>query len=287
MSRVHRHRLSRQRVLQLLGAALCNGYVLGFSKGRIFTGGSKAFCVPVLNCYSCPGALGACPIGALQSAIGGRGGRFPFYVLGTLVLFGAVLGRAACGLLCPFGLVQDLLHKIPVPKRRVPRRLDRPARYIKYAVLLCLVAALPVLSRYGTPYFCKYLCPAGTLEGGIPLLLADPSLRQAAGGLFGWKLAVLAAIVGLSAVVHRPFCKYLCPLGAFYSLFHRFGLYRLRLDAEKCTGCGLCERACPMEVDVRRDLNGRECIQCGQCRSVCPAGAVSGGFRARRRASSK
>ena len=115
MPGMHRNRLkgriSRQRVIQLAAAVLFNGYVIGFGKGRIFTGKSKAICVPVLNCYSCPGALGACPIGALQASLGGMKHHFPFYVLGMLMLFGIVLGRVVCGLLCPFGLVQDLLDR--------------------------------------------------------------------------------------------------------------------------------------------------------------------------------
>jgi len=165
-------RLSFQRTIQLLAAVLFNGYAIGFWKGRIFTGGSKAFCVPVLNCYSCPGALGACPIGSLQSVLGDRRSGFPFYVLGTLMLFGVVLGRAVCGLLCPFGLVQDLLHKIPVKKVKVPTLIDRPARYTKYVILLVMVVLLPAFAPTDTgivsPYFCKYICPAGTLGGGIP-----------------------------------------------------------------------------------------------------------------------
>ena len=239
-------RLSFQRKVQLLAAVLFNGYAAGFLKGRIFTGGSKAFCVPVLNCYSCPGALGACPIGSLQAVLGGRKSGFPFYVLGTLMLFGVVLGRAACGLLCPFGLVQDLLHKIPVRKVRIPKRIDRPARYVKYGILLMLVILLPAFALTETgiapPYFCQYICPAGTLGGGIPLLLANPSLRQAAGALFQWKALALAAVVIASAVIHRPFCKYLCPLGAFYALFNRFSFYQMHLDKSKCVGCGKCEQ---------------------------------------------
>ena len=275
-------RLSFQRKIQLLAAVLFNGYAAGFLKGRIFTGGSKAFCVPVLNCYSCPGALGACPIGSLQAVLGGRKAGFPFYVLGTLMLFGVVLGRAACGLLCPFGLVQDLLHKIPVRKVRIPKRIDRPARYVKYGILLTLVILLPAFAPTETgiapPYFCQYICPAGTLGGGIPLLLANPSLRQAAGALFQWKALALAAVVIASAVIHRPFCKYLCPLGAFYALFNRFSFYQMHLDKSKCVGCGKCERSCPMDVEVTKNINSPECIRCGKCRSVCPAGAVSSGF---------
>lgn len=275
-------RLSFQRTVQLLAAVLFNGYVIGFGKGKIFTGGSKAFCVPVLNCYSCPGALGACPIGSLQAVLGDRRSGFPFYVLGTLMLFGVVLGRAVCGLLCPFGLVQDLLHKIPVKKAKVPTRLDRPARYGKYVVLLVLVVLLPAFAAAETgiapPYFCKYICPAGTLGGGIPLLLANPGLRQAAGVLFGWKTLVLAAILIASMFIHRPFCKYLCPLGAFYALFNRFSFYQMHLDREKCVDCKKCERACPMDVEVTKQINSSECIRCGKCKNVCPTGAISSGF---------
>ena len=274
--------ISSQRIIQLVSAALFNGYAAGFWRGRIFTGGSKAVCVPVLNCYSCPGALGACPLGALQTALGTRR-RFPFYVLGLMMLFGVVLGRAVCGLLCPFGLVQDLLHKIPAPKVRAPQRLDRQTRRLKYLVLLVLVALLPAFLPTSTgiapPFFCEYVCPAGTLGGGIPLLLANPELRQVAGVLFGWKTLVLAAVLTASVVIHRPFCKYLCPLGAFYGLFNRFSFYQMRLDQSRCTGCGACERACPMNVEVTKQINSPECIRCGKCRSVCPAGAVSSGFR--------
>lgn len=268
--------------MQLLAAVFFNGYAVGFGKGKIFTGGSKAFCVPVLNCYSCPGALGACPIGSLQAVLGDRRSGFPFYVLGTLMLFGVALGRAVCGLLCPFGLVQDLLHKIPVKKVKVPARLDRPARYAKYMVLLVLVVLLPAFAVAETgiapPYFCKYLCPAGTLGGGIPLLLANPGLRQAAGILFGWKALVLVIILIASMLIHRPFCKYLCPLGAFYALFNRFSFYQMRLDRDRCVDCKKCERACPMDVEITRQINSSECIRCGKCKTVCPTGAISSRF---------
>ena len=293
MSGMHRDRikgrrprglLSVQRTVQLISAVLLNGYALGFQKGKIFTGGTKGVCVPVLNCYSCPGALGACPIGALQTALGGLKGHFPFYVLGLLTLFGVALGRAVCGLLCPFGLVQDLLHKIPLPKIKVPKRIDRPARYLKYGVLLVLVIGLPAfaVTEMGVrmPYFCKYLCPAGTLEGGIPLMIADPALRELAGGLFSWKVLVLAVILAASMVIHRPFCRYLCPLGAFYALFNRFSFFQMSVERDRCVGCGMCERICPMEVEAVRNINSPECIRCGKCRAGCPAGAISSGFGA-------
>lgn len=275
------NKISLQRVVQLLSAVVINGYAIGFAKGNIFTGKSKAFCVPVLNCYSCPGALGACPLGALQAALGG--GRFPFYVLGSLMLFGIVLGRLVCGMLCPFGLVQDLLYKIPVPKWNVPKIIDGPARYVKYVVLFVFVIALPLfaVSENGVsiPYFCKYVCPAGTLGGGLPLVAVNPRLRELIGILFDWKVAVLVVILVSSTFVSRPFCRYLCPLGAFYSVFNKFSFYQMKLDEHACIGCGRCERACPMAVEVTRDINGSECIRCGKCKAVCPTKAISSGIR--------
>lgn len=274
-----RPRRSPQRVIQLVSAVVLNGYMAGFRKGTIFTGSSKAVCVPVLNCYSCPGALGACPIGALQAAAGGVKHHFPFYVLGLLTLFGVVLGRLACGLLCPFGLVQDLLHHIPVPKMTVPPALDRPARWLKYGILLVFVLLLPAfVAGITPPYFCEYICPAGTLGGGVPLLLTNPPLRELAGALFTWKALVLAAVVLLSMLVHRPFCRYLCPLGAFYALFQRFSFYQMSLERDKCVDCKRCEKACPMAVEVTKQINSAECIRCGRCKYVCPTGAIKSGF---------
>jgi ferredoxin len=280
--RLKKGKLSFQRRVQLLAAAVVNGYAIGFAKGKIFIGGTKAVCVPVLNCYSCPGALGACPIGSLQAVLGGSSRRFPFYVLGLLMLFGVALGRLICGLLCPFGLVQDLLFKIPSPKLRVPKKIDKPLRWLKYAVLLVLVVLLPAFAVTDTgvapPYFCKYLCPAGTLEGGVPLLLANPSLRSLMGALFSWKVLVLVVILAACVFIPRAFCRYLCPLGAFYSLFNRFSFYQMKLDKSKCTGCKKCEHACPMAVEVTKGCGGPECIRCGKCRDACPAGAITSGF---------
>ena len=280
----NRIKVSSQRVIQLLSAALLNGYAVGFQKGKIYTGKSKAVCVPVLNCYSCPGALGACPVGALQTALGGKH-HFPFYVLGLLMLFGIVLGRVVCGLVCPFGLVQDLVHQIPVAKWKIPKKIDKKARYFKYIILLVMVVLLPafVITKTGItpPYFCKYICPAGTLGGGIPQMIANPQLRKVVGILFDWKVLVLVAILTMSAFIHRPFCRYVCPLGAFYSVFNHFSFYQMHLDKAKCINCKKCERSCPMEIEVTKNINSPECIRCGKCKTVCPVQAISSGLENR------
>lgn len=272
-----------QLFYQICAAALLNGYVAGFGSGRIFTGKSKAVCVPVLNCYSCPGALGSCPVGALQAEYGQR--TFPFYVLGTLMVFGALFGRLVCGLICPFGFVQDLLHRIPLRKWKVNPKADKAGRKLKYVVLAVMLIILPLIALAGSgviePYFCKYICPAGTLEASIPLMIADPRLRAVAGALFDWKVLVLAVIVVLSVKIHRPFCKYLCPLGAFYSFFNKFSFYHMSVDRDACIDCGKCREVCPMDVDVTADANSPECIRCGKCRDECPVSAIDSGFRER------
>ena len=258
-----------------------NGYLVGFVKGRIWQGSSKSVCVPGLNCSSCPGALGACPIGSLQAELAAREIGFPFYMTGFLLAFGALFGRFVCGFLCPFGLVQDLLYKIR-SKKIVDFRFDRPLRYLKYVVLAVLVVLLPALIRnaagVGIPWFCKLICPSGTLFAGIPLLLANPSLRAVVGFLFSWKMAILILILGLSVFLYRPFCKYLCPLGAAYALFNKASFYRLKLDESACTHCGVCKHACNMGVDPTKTPDDMECIRCGDCVKACPAKALSVGF---------
>lgn len=261
---------------QSLAALLQNAHFKGFFTGKLYQGPLKQFCVPGLNCYSCPGALGACPLGSLQSFLNGRRFRFPYYVLGLLLFFGALLGRAVCGFLCPFGWLQELLNKLPFPKKN-RFRADRPLRRLKYLVLVLLVIVLPFGLKQ-VPFFCKYLCPAGT-SAGLLLSLRDPTLSALWGGLFGWKLAVLLAVVLASLIVWRPFCKYLCPLGALYGLFNTFALVRMDLDADRCVGCKSCAAACRMGVDPSRTPNSAECIRCGDCVRACPAKALHLGVR--------
>lgn len=269
-------------MVQSAWAILTNGFLAGFVQGKIYTGGLKRICVPGLNCYSCPGSLGSCPIGSLQSVLGDTKYRFSFYLLGFFLLVGTVLGRFVCGFLCPFGLIQELLHKIPFPQKIKTFRGDRGLRRVKYVILLVFVILLPLLvvdiAGNGSPWFCKWICPAGTLEGGIPLVSTNPMLQEAVGFLFAWKLAILAVTIFFSILIYRPFCKYICPLGAIYALFNKISIYRYEVDAHKCTHCKRCERSCPMNIDPRTETNHPECIRCGTCQNVCTFGAISSGF---------
>lgn len=267
----------RRFSIQAVSALLHNANLKGLLTGKIYQGAGKNICVPGLNCYSCPGAVGACPIGSLQGFLSGLKFRFPYYVLGFLIFFGALLGRAVCGFLCPFGFFQELLHKIPFPIKKNSFAGDRQLRWVKYAVLLLMVVILPLCFAL-TPFFCKYLCPAGTLSG-ILLAVHDSMLRAQLGGIFLWKAFVLAVVIVGCLIVFRPFCKYLCPLGAIYGFFNRIALYRMDLDADRCVSCGKCKKVCQMGVDPVRECNSAECIRCGDCVRNCPVNAIHMGIK--------
>ena len=296
---------------------LTNSFMIGWIKGSIYQGKLKYLCVPGMNCYSCPGAFGACPIGSLQAIlddfdtskswfdpVSGTYVKFPLYwvavyVIGIIMVFGAVCGRLVCGLLCPFGGVQDLLYKIPVKKLKLPRddrsiektknpkltrallAVDRYLRYAKYAFLIIMVIFLPLIVK-ADPWFCKYVCPSGMLLGGIPLMSRNADLAAAAGSLTLFKLCILVSMVVISIFLYRPFCRYICPLGAIYSLFNKVSLYKYGIDDSKCNrgkGCSACARACPMGVDPVKDPNNLECIRCGTCNATCPQKAIHAGFK--------
>ena len=266
-------KLSFRRYTQLIAAVLYNCNFGGFLKGKIYKGSTKGLCVPGLNCYSCPGAVCACPLGSLQSGLLSSRYKIPCYTLGTLLLFGLLFGRLICGFLCPFGLLQELLHKIPtrkIKKGKATRILSK----LKYAILLAFVIVIPLVKL--TPGFCKYICPAGTLEGGIPLVIANEPLRSLLGFLFSWKVFVLAATLLVCIFCYRAFCRFLCPLGALYSFFNPISFFGIKVDQNKCTHCGACVKAC--RVDVKKVCDG-ECIQCGACMKHCPENAISYGVK--------
>ena len=262
--------------IQAFWTLLTNANISGFINGKIYKGKLKSVCVPGLNCYSCPGALGSCPIGSLQSVIGSSKYKFSYYIVGIMILFGVLLGRLICGFFCPFGWFQELLHKIP--SKKFSTKKFKKLTYCKYIILAVFVFILPstIVNEVGmgSPYFCKYICPAGILEGAIPLSIVNEGIRDSLGWLFTWKSCVLVGIVTLSIFFYRPFCKWICPLGAFYGLFNKVSVYRFEIDKSKCTNCGACSQVCKMDVEVFKTPNHAECIRCGDCIKTCPTGAI-------------
>lgn len=272
---------TRLRLLvQVVYTIVTNGYAYGYLNGKIYKGPLKYACVPGLNCYSCPGAVGSCPIGALQAALNERKVHVPFAVLGFLFIFGSIFGRFVCGWLCPFGLLQDLLHKIPLFRKKKKLPYHEVLKYGKYVVLFGLVivgSSFVFTGLAKVPAFCKYLCPSGTFMGAIPLLSANADLRGQTGGLFYWKAAILVGIVLLSIKVYRPFCQYLCPLGAVYGWFNKFSLVQIRWEQDACTNCMACKKACPVDLPPEQISVSPECIKCGKCVDACKAGCLKFG----------
>ncbi|HEY9069999.1 MAG TPA: 4Fe-4S binding protein [Candidatus Ozemobacteraceae bacterium] len=286
----------RRTVVQALSTLLTNGYVKGFVTGNIYTGPLKHVCVPTLNCYSCPGALCACPVGAVQVVLAGGGGfdptaphtiwtklagilsGAPVFVIGFLTLLAAFVGRASCGWLCPFGWFQDLVHRIPVPFTKRGGGA-RGLHYLKYLILVGMVVLMPLFLvdsfGFSEPYFCKLVCPAGTLEGGLLLPILQPDLRGMLGKLFAWKVSLLVLLIGLMTVFRRPFCNWLCPLGAWFGPFNRISLYRLEFDKNKCVQCGLCMKVCPSGLDPVRECDSSDCVRCLDCGHICPKQAIA------------
>ena len=261
--------------IQAGATLLTNLHLPNFLKGGLYQGAGKTVCVPGLNCYSCPAASGACPIGAFQAVVGSSKFSFSYYITGFLILLGVLLGRFICGFLCPFGWFQELLHKIPTKKLSTKRL--KPLTYLKYAVLLVMVFLLPAFLvndvGMGDPFFCKYLCPQGVLEGAIPLSLANSGIRAALGKLFTWKFSILAVgdraertVLPTVLQVALPAGRVLCAVQPGVPLPDEGGQEQVRLLREMRQslqdGCGCDENAQPYRVHPLRDVHPRLSDKC-------------------------
>ena len=272
---------SRRKIMQLYFALLFNCNIQGFFTGKIYANknpvtSTKQFCAPGINCYSCPGAVAACPLGSLQGSYSADRSTL-FYVCGTLLLYAILFGRMICGWLCPFGLIQELLYKIKSPKLK-KNPVTRVLSFFKYVVLVFFAGIVPIayaLRNTPMPTFCKYICLAGTIEGGL-LLLANKANENVffpmLGYLFTWKFMLMVSIVVGSVFIFRLFCRFICPLGALYGLFNKISFFGVKVDEEKCTHCNLCIAHCKCDI---KHVGDQECISCGECINVCPTKAIS------------
>lgn len=275
-----------RRFIQFVSAFVANCRLWITPSNPIYTGPLKHVCFPGLNCYSCPAAITSCPLGALQNVLASlkmnlQLGKMNFglYVIGSIGMIGAVIGRMPCAWFCPFGLFQDILFKVvKIPKLPFWRLLANG----RYLFLFLFVIILPVFvidaAGFGQTWFCKFVCPAGTMEAGLPLLALDPGLRSIVGKLFFSKLTLLVLLIIWSTVNIRPFCRAICPLGLIFGLFNRISWLRLKFNQDVCVECKACELVCPTGVsfaDGRDDINSTKCIRCMRCLNLCPGGAVT------------
>ena len=265
---------SKRKLIQLYTALLFNANFKGFAQGSIYKGNTKILCAPGINCYSCPGAIAACPLGTLQGAISSDKSTM-YYVGGILLLYSMLFGRMICGWFCPFGFIQELVYKIKTPKMK-KNKATRVLSYLKYVILVFFVFCVPIIYAFRDtplPAFCKYICPAGTIEGGLTLLSneVNASYFSMLGPIFTWKFLLMVSIMVGCVFVFRLFCRFLCPLGALYGLFNKISVFGVTVDAPKCTNCNLCVNHCKMDVTKVGD---QECISCGECINVCPTKAI-------------
>ena len=268
---------SKRKLIQLYSALLHNAHIKGFISGKLFDGPLKNICGPGLNCYSCPGAITACPLGSIQNALAESKTKTPTYVFGIILLYCIILGRTICGYLCPAGLLQELLYKIKTPKLK-KSQVTRILSYTKYVILFILVIGVPLMyalqeNNMPVPGFCKYICPIGTFEGGVFLLIpsSNSDYYGMLGALFSWKFLVMLIIILAAIFIYRVFCRFLCPLGALYGLFNKLSIIGIKVDKEKCSDCHACINVCKMDV---KEVGDHECINCGECISHCKEEAI-------------
>ena len=251
---------AKRRWVQALSFLVMNSFVLQSLKAIPCLG---------MNCYACPGAIFACPIGTLQHFAIIR--QVPVYTLGVLSLTGIVVGRLACGWLCPFGWLQELVyglrHRFRLPSWPVSERFG----WLRYAFLVVVVGIVPLWTL--EPWFSK-LCPVGTIEAGLPLILTNAELRAQAGWLFVLKVAILLGFLVWMAGTKRPFCRFVCPLGAIWSPFNRLSTLRLAVDEASCRQCKTCYSVCPVGITVHEDPDSTRCIRCMECVKACPEAAI-------------
>ncbi len=225
-------------------------------------------CSPVFHCYSCPLAAFACPIGVLANFSALH--VFPFIALGTLIVIGGLVGSFVCGWACPFGFLQDLAARLPLPKIEIPSWSGT----IRYAVLAVLVLAVPFLFGESHPLFFCSLCPAGALEGALPNAVRSAASGQGAAWPSAIKLTILGVVIVGMFLAYRPWCAILCPLGAIHGLFNRVSLLYLKIDPDTCNRCQECRKMCHYGVQPERNTNDSRCIRCLAC-SKCAAISVA------------
>ena len=248
--------------IALIGSNLYLGF---FKTKQVYQGSLKSACVPFLNCHSCPNAFFSCPIGTMQHFMTVQ--KIPFLLISYLSAVGMTVGSMACGWLCPFGFLQDLMYKIKSVKIPIPKQLSS----LRYLMLGLLVILFPIVTQ--ETWFSK-LCPMGTLQAALPWAIWNPIIpvygeavvsSTGFSFLFAAKILILIFFLAWFVVSKRPFCRTTCPLGAIFGLFNAHSLMRLKVEKKGCKDCSLCSKDCPVDLNVGEDPNATTCVRCLKC----------------------
>jgi polyferredoxin len=224
-----------------------------------------------------------CPFGGIESAFSlvftgtmlKRIAWSSFTLLLAVLLVTLLFRRSFCGNICPMGTLQELFGRLGY--RLFGRRfsihpgIDRPARYVKYAMLVVFITLTYALGRL-------MIRPYDPWVAYHHLFSADLLTE------FGVGFGVLSASLLGSMFTGRVFCRYICPMGGFLGLIRRIGIFRVRRREETCIHCMACDRACPVDIRVEQveQVHSAECINCNECVNVCPVKdtlVVAGGKR--------
>lgn len=187
-----------------------------------------------------------------------------FILMGLGFLVALLFGSIFCGYLCPFGTFQEWLGKLGkklFPKKYnhiVPAKLDKLLRYLRYILLAVVVYQTARTAQLMFQNIDPYYALFNFFTGEVAVAA----------------YSVLAAVILLSLIVERPWCKYLCPYGALLGLFNPIRIFKLRRNVTSCISCKKCDNACPMNIDVskRETISSPQCISCHKCTSdvTCP-----------------
>jgi len=210
-----------------------------------------------------------CALGALQSMLANREIHFSLLLSASFfILLAIFLGRAFCGWICPQGLISEGGDKLRTRFFKSSCKPDSLQRYHvgRNFLLSFLGAGLLATFLIGIPIIC-YICPIGI----ICRELLQGTMLYKIGGEIVVVMIIFAADV---FVARRGWCRYICPVGAFYSLFSMFAM-KIKRDKYSCVKCGTCQRICSMGNAPMKDEIVKTCISCGDCIDKCPEGALS------------
>lgn len=229
-----------------------------------------------------------CPFGAVETLgrIITQGKFIPktnasnFWVFSGVIILSLLFGRVFCSTICPLGSIQDLFYSLGKKIRKAGQKLvknkslktektektekkektittlNKIASSFKYILLIMIIIQTTRLVTLSFVRIDPYYALFNFWNGS-----ALPSA-----------IIVLAIVLILSLFISRPWCRWLCPLGALLALFNIISPWKIYRDNTKCTTCKLCEKKCPMGIKILsyKKINHLDCIACGECYTSCP-----------------